>query len=161
MTPKNRARRPQIPIRITRSAESFYVSLGFQQLPQTFWERSLLSKPKERDVQCHANAWHMDAKQDVRIKMCIQPTQDHLKTLYHELGHLFYALSYQQQPFLLQGAAHDGFHEAVGDTVNLSMTPAYLHRIGLIGQVRQSDEATINQQMNSRSTGSRSCRSAS
>ena len=135
------------PIRITRSAESFYVSLGFPPLPQTFWERSLLAKPRDRDVQCHASAWHMDAEQDVRLKMCIEPTQDHLRTVYHELGHAFYALAYRQLPFLLQGAAHDGFHEAIGDTVNLSMTPAYLQQIGLLGQVRQSDEATINEQM--------------
>jgi peptidyl-dipeptidase A len=135
------------PIRITQSAENFYVSLGFPKLPQTFWERSLLSKPRDRDVQCHANAWHMDAKQDVRIKMCIEPTQDDLRVVYHELGHLFYSLSYQNQPFLLQDAAQDGFHEAIGDTVNLSMTPAYLHQIGLLGEVGQSEEATINQQM--------------
>ena len=135
------------PVRITQSAESFYVSLGFEKLPQTFWERSLLSKPKDRDVQCQASAWHMDAKQDVRIKQCIEPTQDHLITVYHELGHLFYALAYQHQPFFLQGAAQDGFHEAIGDTVNLSMTPTYLHQIGLLGQVRPSNEATINEQM--------------
>lgn len=135
------------PIRITQSAESFYVSLGFAKLPQTFWERSLLSKPRDRDVQCHANAWHMDAKEDVRIKMCIEPTQDDLMTVYHELGHLFYALSYQHQPFLFQSAAHDGFHEAIGDAVNLSMTPAYLHGIGLIGKVSRGEQATINEQM--------------
>jgi peptidyl-dipeptidase A len=135
------------PVRITQSAESFYVSLGFQKLPQTFWERSLLSKPEDRDVQCHASAWHIGGKQDVRLKMCIQPTQEHLRIVYHELGHLFYALSFQQQPFLFQGAAHDGFHEAIGDAVNLSMTPAYMSRIGLIGPVERSDEATLNQQM--------------
>jgi len=134
-------------VRMTQSAEAFYVSLGFPKLPQTFWERSLLTKPRDRDVQCHASAWHMDGKEDVRIKQCIEPTQEHLRTVYHELGHLFYDLSYNQQPYMLQGAAHDGFHEAIGDTVNLSMTPAYLHRIGLIGDVKRSSEATINQQM--------------
>jgi peptidyl-dipeptidase A len=134
-------------VRITQSAEAFYVSLGFPKLPQTFWERSLLTKPRDRDVQCHASAWHMDAKEDVRIKQCIEPTQDHLMTVYHELGHLFYDLSYNQQPYMFQGGAHDGFHEAIGDTVNLSMTPAYLHQIGLIGAVKRSPEATINQQM--------------
>jgi peptidyl-dipeptidase A len=134
-------------VRITQSAEAFYVSLGFQKLPQTFWERSLLTKPRDRDVQCHASAWHMDAKNDVRIKQCIEPTQDHLMTVYHELGHVFYGLSYNQQPYMFQGGAHDGFHEAIGDTVNLSMTPAYLHQIGLIGAVKRSPEATINQQM--------------
>jgi peptidyl-dipeptidase A len=134
-------------VRITQSAEAFYVSLGFPKLPQTFWERSLLTKPRDRDVQCHASAWHMDGKEDVRIKQCIEPTQEHLMTVYHELGHLFYDLSYNQQPYLFQGAAHDGFHEAIGDTVNLSMTPSYLHQIGLIGEVKRSPEATINQQM--------------
>jgi len=134
-------------VRMTQSAEAFYVSLGFPKLPQTFWERSLLTKPRDRDVQCHASAWHMDGKEDVRIKQCIEPTQEHLRTVYHELGHLFYDLSYNQQPYMFQGAAHDGFHEAIGDTVNLSMTPSYLHQIGLIGEVKRSPEATINQQM--------------
>jgi peptidyl-dipeptidase A len=134
-------------VRITQSAENFYVSLGFPKLPQTFWERSLLKKPSDRDVQCHASAWHMDSKADVRIKQCIEPTQDELMTVYHELGHVFYYLSYQDQPFLFQSGAHDGFHEAIGDTVNLSMTPAYLHQIGLVGPVKQGDQATINQQM--------------
>jgi peptidyl-dipeptidase A len=135
------------PVRITQSAENFYVSLGFPKLPQTFWERSLLRQPKERDVQCHASAWHMDGGDDVRIKQCIEPTQDQLMTVYHELGHVYYYLSYKDQPFLFQSGAHDGFHEAIGDTVNLSMTPAYLHKIGLVGAVRQGDQATINQQM--------------
>ncbi|NLG76244.1 MAG: M2 family metallopeptidase [Xanthomonadaceae bacterium] len=134
-------------VRITQSAESFYVSLGFPKLPQTFWERSLLTEPKDRDVQCHASAWHMDANEDVRIKQCIEPTQDELMTVYHELGHVYYYLMYKDQPYLFQGGAHDGFHEAIGDTVNLSMTPSYLHQIGLIGPVKQSYEATINQQM--------------
>jgi peptidyl-dipeptidase A len=134
-------------VRIAQSAENFYVSLGFPKLPQTFWERSLLTKPRDRDVQCHASAWHMDSRQDVRIKQCIEPTQDHLRTVYHELGHVFYFLSYNDQPFIFQGGAHDGFHEAIGDTVNLSMTPGYLQQIGLIGPVKRSQQATINQQM--------------
>ena len=135
------------PVKITQSAENFYVSLGFPKLPQTFWERSLLKKPADRDVQCHASAWNMDGYDDVRIKQCIEPTQEHLMTVYHELGHVFYYLSYKDQPYLFQGGANDGFHEAIGDTVNLSMTPAYLHTIGLAGPVKQSREATINQQM--------------
>jgi peptidyl-dipeptidase A len=134
-------------VRITQAAESFYTSLGFPKLPPTFWERSLLTKPSDRDVQCHASAWHMDGGDDVRIKQCIEPTQEHLMTVYHELGHVFYYLSYQDQPFLFQGGANDGFHEAIGDTVNLSMTPAYLHQIGLTGAVKTSEQATINQQM--------------
>lgn len=135
------------PVKITQSAENFYVSLGFPKLPSTFWERSLLAKPRDRDVQCHASAWHMDGKEDVRIKQCIEPTQEHLMTVYHELGHVFYYLSYKDQPYLYQSGANDGFHEAIGDTVNLSMTPGYLHQIGLAGAVKPSKEATINQQM--------------
>jgi peptidyl-dipeptidase A len=134
-------------VRIARSAESFYVSLGFDKLPESFWERSLLTKPRDRDVQCHASAWQMDTQGDVRIKQCIEPTQDHLMTVYHELGHVFYYMSYAKQPYIFQSGAHDGFHEAIGDTVNLSMTPAYLHQIGLTGAVKTSPEATINQQM--------------
>lgn len=135
------------PVKITQSAENFYVSLGFPKLPRLFWERSLLAKPRDRDVQCHASAWHMDGKEDVRIKQCIEPTQEHLMTVYHELGHVFYYLSYKDLPYLYQSGANDGFHEAIGDTVNLSMTPAYLHQIGLAGAVKRSKEATINQQM--------------
>jgi peptidyl-dipeptidase A len=134
-------------VRITKSAEDFYVSLGFPRLPQTFWERSMLEKPPGRDVQCHASAWHMDSKEDVRIKQCITVDQEELMTVYHELGHVYYYLMYKEQPYLFQSGAHDGFHEAIGDTVNLSMTPAYLHRIGLLGEVKQSEQATINQQM--------------
>lgn len=134
-------------VRITQSAENFYVSLGFPKLPQTFWERSMLTKPADREVQCHASAWHMDANEDVRIKQCIEPSQEELMTVYHELGHVYYYLMYKDQPYLFQSGAHDGFHEAIGDTVNLSMTPSYLHQIGLIGPIKQGHEATINQQM--------------
>jgi len=134
-------------IKITRQAESFYKSLGFPALPDSFWTRSLLKQPRDRDVQCHASAWQMDGKDDVRIKQCIEPTQDHLMTIYHEMGHIYYDLLYMHQPFLFQGAAHDGFHEAIGDTVNLSMTPTYMHQVGLAGASKESREAVINQQM--------------
>jgi peptidyl-dipeptidase A len=134
-------------VRITQAAESFYVSLGFPKLPSSFWERSMLTKPADREVQCHASAWHMDTKEDVRIKQCIDASQEELLTVYHELGHVYYSLMYKDQPYLFQAGAHDGFHEAVGDTINLSMTPSYLHQIGLIGPVKQSEQSTINQQM--------------
>lgn len=134
-------------VKMTRSAENFYKSIGFPALPATFWERAMLVQPRDRDVQCHASAWHMDGKDDVRIKMCIRPTYEELRTIYHELGHVYYFLSYNDQPFLFQNGAHDGFHEAIGDTVNLSMTPAYLAKIGLIPDAKASKEAVINQQM--------------
>jgi peptidyl-dipeptidase A len=133
--------------RMTQSAEQFYVSLGFPKLPATFWERSMLTRPRDREVVCHASAWHMDGKEDVRIKQCIVPAEGDLYTIYHELGHVYYGLWYQDQPFLYQSGAHDGFHEAIGDTVVLSMTPGYLSTIGLVGNVKPSKEAVINQQM--------------
>lgn len=134
-------------VRMTKSAEAFYQSIAFPALPATFWERSMLTQPRDRDVQCHASAWHMDGKQDVRIKQCIRPTYEELRTVYHELGHVYYYLWYKDQPYLFQTGAHDGFHEAVGDTVNLSMTPAYLAKIGLVPEAKTSREAVINQQM--------------
>ena len=135
------------PVRMTKSAEAFYQSIAFPKLPGTFWERSMLSQPKDRNVQCHASAWHMDGKDDVRIKMCTRPTYEELRTIYHELGHVYYDLWYKDQPYLFQNGAHDGFHEAIGDTVNLSMTPAYLAKIGLVPEAKPSREALINQQM--------------
>jgi peptidyl-dipeptidase A len=134
-------------VKMTKSAEAFYRSIAFPALPQAFWERSMLTQPRDREVQCHASAWEMDGKDDVRIKMCIRPTYEELRTIYHELGHVYYYLWYRDQPFLFKNGAHDGFHEAVGDTVNLSMTPAYLAQIGLVPGSTPSREALINQQM--------------
>jgi peptidyl-dipeptidase A len=134
--------------KMTQSAESFYVSLGFPELPASFWERSMLTRPRDREVDCYASAWNMDGKGDVRIKQCILTTEEELYTIYHELGHIYYNLSYVRQPYLFQSGAHDGFHEAVGDTINLSMTEGYLGGIGLLpGGKRSSREALINRQM--------------
>ena len=135
-------------VKMTRSAESFYTSLGFQALPKTFWERSMLVRPRDREVVCHASAWDMDPPtNDVRIKTCLTPTEEDLFTIYHELGHVYYYLSYNTLPNLFRNGANDGFHEAIGDTVNLSVTPGYLAKIGLINPVKPSQEAVINQQM--------------
>jgi peptidyl-dipeptidase A len=134
-------------VRMTKNAEAFYESIGFPALPATFWERSMLTQPRDRDVECHASAWQMDGKDDVRIKMCIRPTQEELRTIYHEMGHVYYFLWYKDQPYLFQNGAHDGFHEAIGDTITLSMTPGYLAKIGLVPSASESKEAVINQQM--------------
>ena len=135
------------PLRMTHSAESFYTSLGFPQLPKTFWQRSMFARPRDREVVCHASAWDMGSTGDVRIKACLEPTEEDLYTVYHELGHVYYSLSYANQPYLFRDGANDGFHEAIGDTVNLSVTPAYLAKIGLIRALAPSHEALINQQM--------------
>jgi peptidyl-dipeptidase A len=135
------------PQEMTRSAESFYVSLGMHRLPDTFWERSMFAKPADRDVVCHASAWGLDGGNDLRIKMCIEQTYDELKVIYHELGHNYYQSAYKDQPPLFRGSAHPGFHEAIGDTVTLSMTPDYLAEVGLINAADNSREADINRQM--------------
>ncbi len=135
-------------VRMTKSAESFYTSLGFPALPESFWERSMLTRPEGREVVCHASAHDIDGKGDLRIKQCIVPTEEELYTIYHELGHIFYDISYMPQPILFQDGAHDGFHEAVGDTINLSMTEGYLAGVGLLPKgAKSSREALINRQM--------------
>ncbi len=120
---------------MARYGEAFFISLGFAPLPKTFWERSLFSKPEDRDVVCHASAWDIDSKDDLRIKMCIQITEEDFRVIHHELGHNFYQRAYNGQPPLFQNSANDGFHEAVGDTIALSVTPEYLKKIGLIDAV--------------------------
>jgi peptidyl-dipeptidase A len=119
---------------MTRYAEGFYTSLGMRKLPATFWDRSLLTKPRDRDVVCHASAWDLDGKDDVRVKMCITPTAEDFRTIHHELGHLYYDLAYSVQSPLFKNGANDGFHEAIGDTVALSITPVYLKQVGLMKQ---------------------------
>ncbi len=133
--------------RMTRTAEDFFVSLGMPALPDAFWSNSMLTKPRDREVVCHASAWSVDAPEDVRIKMCITPTQEDLVTIYHELGHIYYYLAYADVPSIFQEGAHDGFHEGIGDTVTLSMTPSFLESLGLVSDVSTSEEAVINNQM--------------
>jgi peptidyl-dipeptidase A len=120
---------------MVKYGEGFFTSLGFAPLPKTFWERSLFTKPADRDVVCHASAWDIDNKDDLRVKMCIQTTEEDFRVIHHELGHNFYQRAYNTQPPLFQGSANDGFHEAVGDTIALSVTPEYLKQIGLIETV--------------------------
>ncbi len=119
---------------MVKYGEGFFVSLGFDPLPQTFWERSLFLKPADRDVVCHASAWDVDALTDLRLKMCVQVTGEDFLTIHHELGHNFYQRAYDQQPPTFRDSANDGFHEAIGDTIALSVTPDYLVKIGLLGK---------------------------
>lgn len=120
---------------MVKYGENFFKSLDFAPLPETFWERSLFTKPTDRDVVCHASAWDIDSKEDLRVKMCIQINEEYFRTIHHELGHNFYQRAYMNQPPLFQNSANDGFHEAVGDTIALSVTPEYLKQIGLIDSV--------------------------
>lgn len=123
------------PVDMVHHGENFFISLGFEPLPATFWERSLLSKPADRDVVCHASAWSIDFKNDLRIKMCIESTEEDFRTIHHELGHNFYQRAYNQLSPLYQSSANDGFHEALGDLIALSVTPEYLKQIDFIKNV--------------------------
>lgn len=120
---------------MVRYGERFFMSLGFPALPPTFWERSLFTKPADRDVVCHASAWDVDLVDDLRIKMCIEIKSEDFLVIHHELGHNFYQRAYNTQPFLYRDSANDGFHEAIGDTIALSVTPEYLKQIGFIETV--------------------------
>jgi peptidyl-dipeptidase A len=134
-------------VKITRRAEDFYTSMGFPKLPDSFWQKSMLVQPRDRDVVCHASAWDIDMKGDVRIKQCIEADEEHLETIHHEMGHIYYDLMYNPLPPLFQSAAHDGFHEAIGDTITLSLTPGHLHKIGLVPAQKPDPKATVNAQM--------------
>ena len=120
------------PEKIVRTGEGFFTSLGFAPLPQTFWERSLIAKPADREVVCHASAWNLDDREDVRVKMCTEISATDFQTAHHELGHNFYQRAYRDQPQIFRNGANDGFHEAIGDMISLSITPTYLKQLGMI-----------------------------
>ena len=127
-------------IGMVKYGEGFFESLGFAPLPKTFWERSLFTKPRDRDVVCHASAWDIDNFDDLRLKMCIQVRGEDFITVHHELGHNFYQRAYSKQPFLFKNGANDGFHEAIGDSIALAITPEYLNKVGLLSTIPKSDD---------------------
>ena len=135
--------------RVVKTGEAFFTSMGLDPLPKTFWERSMITKPRDRDVVCHASAWDVSFSDDLRIKMCIRnpPTEEDLTTVHHELGHDYYFHAYYKLPFLYQAGANDGFHEAIGDALVLSMTPAYLKQLGLVPAIQSDEKSVINFQM--------------
>ncbi len=129
------------PLKMVKTGESFYTSLGFKGLPSTFWERSQFTRPRDREVVCHASAWDVDNVDDLRIKMCTKVNGEDFYTVHHELGHNFYQRAYMDQPFLFKNGANDGFHEAIVDFVGLSsVTPTYLNQIGLLAKVPSDSE---------------------
>ena len=122
------------PVKMVETGEAFFTSLGLDPLPETFWERSMIVRPEGKEVVCHASAWDLDDEEDVRIKMCTEINAEDFYTVHHELGHNFYQRAYKDQPYLYKNGAHDGFHEAIGDFIGLSITPEYLEQIGLISE---------------------------
>jgi peptidyl-dipeptidase A len=129
-------------LQMVRYGEAFFTSLGFDPLPKSFWERSLFTKPRDRDVVCHASAWDVDNANDLRIKMCIDITAEDFSTIHHELGHNFYQRAYNTKPYLFRDSANDGFHEAIGDTIALSITPEYLVQLGFIPKAPDASKDT-------------------
>ncbi len=123
------------PIKMVKTGEGFYTSLGLPPLPETFWQRSLITRPRDREVVCHASAWDIDNLDDIRIKMCTQVNAEDFSTVHHELGHNFYQRAYKGQDFIFRNGANDGFHEAIGDFIALSVTPEYLKQLNLISKV--------------------------
>jgi peptidyl-dipeptidase A len=134
-------------IKMVKAGEAFFTSLGLDPLPKSFWERSMFTKPRDREVVCHASAWDVAMEDDLRIKMCIKATEEDLITIHHELGHDYYFHAYYKLPALYQQGANDGFHEAIGDALTLSITPAYWQKLGLLKQVPKDDKGLINVQM--------------
>jgi peptidyl-dipeptidase A len=139
-------------VKMVKQGERFFTGLGFDPLPKTFWERSLFTRPRDRDVVCHASAWDVTWSGDLRVKVCLEPTEEDFVTIHHELGHDFYFQRYERLPILFQQGANDGFHEAIGDTIALSVTPSYLRSLGLLAAARgnsagPAEHALINQQM--------------
>jgi peptidyl-dipeptidase A len=133
--------------KMVKTAESFFTSLGLKPLPDTFWERSMFLKPDDREVVCHASAWDVEMNGDARIKMCIKIDHEDFVTIHHELGHNYYYLYYHDKPALFQNGAHDGFHEGIGDTLALSITPGYLKEIGLLDTISETEQGVINKQL--------------
>jgi len=129
------------PEKMVKTGEAFYTSLGLAPLPETFWERSMITRPRDREVLCHASAWDVDNLDDIRIKMCTQVNGEDFYTVHHELGHNFYQRAYKDQPFLFKNSANDGFHEAIGDFIGLSsVAPVYLNQTGLLDKVPGEEE---------------------
>lgn len=128
------------PLQMVRTADSFFTSVGFDPMPETFYERSLITKPADREVVCHASAWNLDDKEDIRIKMCTKVNGTDFQTVHHELGHNIYQRAYKDQPYLFIDDPNDGFHEAIGDMIALSITPSYLKQIGLLDEEPSADK---------------------
>ena len=135
------------PEKMAQLGVGFFTSIGFPELPRSFWGRSLFQKPRDRDVVCHASAWDIDSNEDVRLKMCIKIEEEDLVTIHHEVGHIYYDLAYAKQPFLFRGGANDAFHEAIGDTIALSVTPTYLRRLHFIEREPRDEHGLIDIQL--------------
>ena len=142
---------------LVQQSERFYTSIGFEALPRSFYDRSSLyplpaGSPYKKNT--HASAWHMDLDRDVRSLMSVETNAEWYETTHHELGHIYYYLSYSRPevPPLLRQGANRAYHEAVGSLMGLaSLQPRFLEAIGLsdstaapAGSVHAEDAAVAN-----------------
>ncbi|KAG8179605.1 hypothetical protein JTE90_025770 [Oedothorax gibbosus] len=133
------------PLEIFKLSEDFFTSLGLIEMTQEFWNRSIIEKPTDRDMVCHASAWDFGDGKDFRIKQCTKIDMEDLITVHHEMGHIEYFLQYANLPLVFRDGANEGFHEAVGDTIALSVaTPEHLKKVNLLDEVEEDEESEIN-----------------
>nr|UJP38391.1 angiotensin-converting enzyme 2 [Taphozous melanopogon] len=129
--------------RIFKEAEKFFVSIALPNMTEGFWKNSMLTEPSDgRKVVCHPTAWDL-GQGDFRIKMCTKVTMEDFLTAHHEMGHIQYDMAYSTQPYLLRNGANEGFHEAVGEIMSLSVaTPKHLKAMGLLPPDFYEDKET-------------------
>nr|QDC23064.1 angiotensin-converting enzyme isoform 1 [Cupiennius salei] len=128
-----------------KMSEEFFTSLGLKPMTQEFWNRSIIEKPKDREIVCHASAWDFSDGKDFRIKMCTRINMEDLITVHHEMGHIQYDQQYAHQPAVFRGGANPGFHEAVGDVLALSVASStHLKKIGLLDDIHEDEGMEIN-----------------
>ncbi|XP_044735585.1 angiotensin-converting enzyme-like [Chrysoperla carnea] len=133
------------PIKMFESAEEFFKSINLSPMPDTFWKNSILQKPEGRELVCHASAWDMSDGKDFRIKQCTTVDIEDFFTVHHEMGHIQYDLAYKHHPIIYREGANEGFHEAVGDTISLSVsTQKHLRKIGLLKSQEDDYESDLN-----------------
>ncbi|XP_053212228.1 angiotensin-converting enzyme-like [Panonychus citri] len=134
---------------IFKISEAFFTSLGLKPMTDKFWNNSIIERPADgRDFTCHASAWDFCGDDDVRIKMCTDRNMKNFIVVHHEMGHIQYYLQYKDQPYVFRTGANPGFHEAVGDTLALSVsTPSHLKAIGLLDEISSDPEGDLNHLM--------------
>jgi peptidyl-dipeptidase A len=131
---------------IVKSAEKFWVSLGFDQLPQSFWDKSdLYPVPAggKRKKNAHASCWHIDLDRDVRSLMSVEANAQWFRTAHHELGHGYYFFAYARPevPPILRQGANRAFHEAMGDLAAIAASqPVYLKAVGVLPESTKVDD---------------------
>ncbi|KAJ6635505.1 Angiotensin-converting enzyme, partial [Pseudolycoriella hygida] len=131
--------------RMYNMSDEFYMSLGLPTSFVSYNPPSIIVKPTDRTITCHASAWDFCDGEDFRIKQCTKINMEDFLVVHHEMGHIMYYLMYKDQPQIYRTGANPGFHEAVGDTIALSVaTPKHLAAVGLLENYADSEADNIN-----------------